>query len=411
MAQSSRYLAKISDQARELGEMHKRLATSSQYSELLEAKLKNVENSVLTGTANLMNVENYPPQTNTSEAATRRRIQREHREKLDSMQKLLETSELRLTESQKSKAKLLSDMETITRENRHLAKQCTDLQRENQRMRAELEATSRLVESKSFLTATSSSKAVFGTREEILRLKHDFENSQNELSKARIREQELLMNNKILEEALEFRVDEIGLSGQADLLAKVAALRGEVSALKAELLNKREELHDTETEKQEMGSRHEALQRQISLMQQKLKQSQEDLTRLQRGDIVDQLKTAEQERDCLLEFVQSDMEKSATIAAKLEAVESGLKIAKQSEVLLENRAKVAEKGLEEQMAKARQIMHEKSSIEIRVDELEKEKEVLREQVATMQLQVVRKGSEAQELSNMQGTILSQVMNA
>ena len=40
---------------------------------------------------------------------------------------------------------------------------------------------------------------------------------------------------KVLEDALEYHTNEMGLSGQADLLSKIASLRGEVSALKGDL--------------------------------------------------------------------------------------------------------------------------------------------------------------------------------
>ncbi len=71
--------------------------------------------------------------------------------------------------------------------------------------------------------------------EELQRTKVSLERSMRDLESCKHNEQELTVQVKVLTDALEFRAEEIGLSGHADLLAKVASLRGEVSALRNEL--------------------------------------------------------------------------------------------------------------------------------------------------------------------------------
>ncbi len=145
---------------------------------------------------------------------------------------------------------------------------------------------------------------------ETLRLKLD------EMERLRQQVEDAAMKNKILEKALEFRADEIGLTGHADLLAKVAGLRGEVSALKNDLMDKRKRLHDIEEEKQLASEQNLSLQEQIHQIQQRLAQSRSDIHRLEDGEqLLDQLRQTEQERDVLLEFIQEDVQKSASHTA------------------------------------------------------------------------------------------------
>ena len=68
--------------------------------------------------------------------------------------------------------------------------------------------------------------------------------------------------------------------------------------------SKRDKLDTVEADRTDLVSKQDSLLRQVSLMQQRLSQSQEDLKRLSLGDVPAQLKSAQQERDVLLEFIE-----------------------------------------------------------------------------------------------------------
>ena len=156
-------------------------------------------------------------------------------------------------------------------------------------------------------------------REELKLSKEMLRVKSEEVERLKLQVEDAGMRNKVLEKALEFRADEIGLAGHADLLAKVAGLRGEVSALKNDLMDKRKRLHDIEEEKQHASEQNLSLQEQISQIQQRLAQSRNDMHRLEDGvQLLEQLRQAEQERDVLLEFIQEDVQKSASLTAATE---------------------------------------------------------------------------------------------
>lgn len=180
-----------------------------------------------------------------SSAAFQRRQERQQREQLDSLEKLLETSDQRLVESNRTIARLTQDLEAANRSNKQYEKKCTELYRENQRLRTQLESTVRVTNPHPHRVVSQNDRPTVSQglasrnsgalADELQRARAALERTQQELDLSRQAENELAIKVKILGEALEFRVDEIGLSGHADLLAKVAAMRGEVAALRSEL--------------------------------------------------------------------------------------------------------------------------------------------------------------------------------
>lgn len=312
-----------------------------------------------------------------SGAAMQRRYERQHKEQVDSLQKMLETAEQRLVEANKCVNKLTQELESSQRIGRQYERKCADFSKENQKLRAQLEAAVRVTNPESHrssnlgtthtpssLAQSLSSRNAIALGEELKHTKAALERCTKDLERCKANESELMVRSKVLSDALEFRMEEIGLSGHADLLAKVASLRGEVSALRAELGecgvfsttwllchtnssfvfvgccgcdmalvacvtsrfqhspdsstcvlcwvhvffknlgNKRDELQTVESERQDSTQKQESLQRQISLMQLRLSQSQEELHKLQLGDLPQRLKTLQQEKEVLLEFIE-----------------------------------------------------------------------------------------------------------
>jgi chromosome segregation ATPase len=251
-----------------------------------------------------------------SGAAMQRRLERQQREQLDSLHKLLEDRELRLVESNKLVNKLTQEFESASRVGKQYEKKCAELSKENQKLKLQLESSIRVNNpnsNTSTLAQSLSARNGIALADELQKTKASLERTTRELERVKANESDLMVRSKILSDALEFRMEEIGLSGHADLLAKVAALRGEVTALRSELGNKRDELQTIETEKQDWSSKQESLQRQVSLMQLRLTQSQEELKKLSLGDLPAQLKSAQQERDVLLEFVEGINDRSFEI--------------------------------------------------------------------------------------------------
>jgi chromosome segregation ATPase len=299
-----------------------------------------------------------------------RKMERQQKEQMDQLHKLLETSEQRLVESNKNVNRLTQELESAARMNKQFEKKSSELSKENQRLKMQLEASVRVTNpTASSLAQSLSARNGIALADELHRTKAALERVTKELQQTRASECDLTVRAKILSDALEFRMEEIGLSGHADLLAKVAALRGEVQALRDELGFKREELETAETEKMDNSQKQESLQRQISLMQLRLTQSQEELKKLNLGDLPAQLKSAQQERDVLLEFVEGDMQKSSVLARQIEKLESEARVAEHKLQLSGEQIRSLEANLEREITRSRALDVNSHSLEIMVAEL------------------------------------------
>ena len=256
---------------------------------------------------------NFAPRT--SELAQKRKVDSQHRDQIGAMQRQLDNSEKRLRESSQVRNQLMVDLEHKTRELKFTEARLHESLQENHRLKALLEAS---VHGPSGAEKLSIQTKVHtqSLREELRDAQDALRRKCDELEGVRGQLEDSTMRAKVLEKALEFRADEIGLTGHADLLAKVAGLRGEVSALKKDLLEKRNKLHDIESEKQSVLDSNLTLQQQLSRIQARLAQSKEDIHRLSDGEqLLEQLNLAEQERDVLLEFIQDDLQKNSSLTA------------------------------------------------------------------------------------------------
>ena len=380
-----------------------------------------------------------------SDAAAQRRLEKDNHEQMVALQKQLTVSEGRLADHIKAKRKLLQDMESKTRENKFLIKKCQELQSENQNLRTQLESAIRIKDmptsemlsmsgsfrlgsnsrsnsrsnspskvgqkgastgscSKTYANAAATQKLV----EDVRSLQHLLEESKKEASEAKEKAQHLALKVRVLEDALEFRSEEIGLSGHSDLLAKVAQLRGEVTALKAELSDKHSKISEVEVSKDNLSTKHDQLQRQVKQVQQRLAHAQQEAYRLQNGDLGTMLKAAEDERDKLLNFVKSDMQKSSELAKQVERLETDLRVNKQQLQHNEGKCNALEERLATEQAKVRALEQRQSSESSQTDGLQRVNKVLVMEKESLAKQLSRKNVESDELNKVQMNLFMQV---
>lgn len=330
------------------------------------------------------------------------------------LQRQLELTESKLTEHIKSKKKLLQDLDAKTREASFYVKKCQDLQLENQQLRHQVEQTLKMTSVTAKVRGVKQplksvdSITYFKACDELKQAQSTAEQLRKDLESSRERESQNRMRVKVLEEALEFRSEEIGLAGHSDLLAKVAKLRGEVSALKAELTNKHQRIAEAEHTKADISDRHETLQRHVAQLQQRLSQSQQEMYRLQNGDVGELLRQAEAERDRLLKFVQSDMQKSSELAKHVERLEEQLRAARRGESTATEAVSRIQSVLDTEVAKYSQLEERYAAAVTQAKELQQAHQAAEAEKTALTNQFNRKSTEADELNRMQMTLFVQV---
>lgn len=403
----SRLIAKVSEQALELGDLSSQLEMSRQI--LVEESYAAQNRSPTEGGEGLK----ASLAASTSGVAVQRRLEKDHNFQMTALQRQLEITESKLSENIKSKKKLMQDLESKGRESTFYIKKCQDLQLENQQLRHQVEQTLKMT------SITAKTKGVkqplksvdtityYKTCDELKAVESRLEQAVKDLDAGRVRESQYRMRIKVLEEALEFRSEEIGLAGHADLLAKVAKLRGEVTALKSELSNKHQKINEIEDSSADAHTRHDALQRHVVQLQQRLSQSQQDIYRLQHGDVGEMLKQAEAERDKLLNFVQSDMQKSTTLARQVEHLESELRSARRAENSVEEATSRLNNALDVESAKSKRLEEQNSGLTSQVKELQRVVQLLEAEKSALTKQLDRKSTESDELNKMQMNLFVQ----
>ena len=246
----------------------------------------------------------------SSQQSAQKRTERELNLQIANLQKKLAAAEDKLVEQTKVKNKIIQDLDSKTRESKFLEKLCAEKESEIQSIKAKLVDASislrvstpggKMLRSSSATPRRSGScsKAIVlqeknnsiaypvEAREADKNLRVHLEKVRKELENSKESENQLRIQVKILEDALDFRSVEVGLSGQADLLAKVAKLKGEVTALRNELSDREKRLEEVEDVKLNLSTRHELLQKQISMMQKRLAQSQQDTYKLANGVMI-----------------------------------------------------------------------------------------------------------------------------
>jgi chromosome segregation ATPase len=353
-----------------------------------------------------------------SETATKKRLEKESQYQFEILQKQLENVENKNLDLAKSKKKVVSDLETKNREIKFLEKQCYEQQNEIQHLRKQLDSTVRITQKNHpALSISSNSKPMTPTssQQQLPRLLDEVKNLQdalliqsqeNQLLKEK--NEESILKIKILQDALTFRSEEIGLAGSADLLTKVAQLRGEVVALKRDLSEKLSLISTIEEDKKQLTVSHGSLQEQITLIQERLAKSQQEAYRLSNNDIGILLKTTEQERDLLLEYIQSDINKNVSLTKQIESLESELRIINQKNFLYEKTLKENFEQLENKSKISETLENDLFSLRNQYNELQSNYSNLLHEYELNQKSLSRKQYETEENEKVQTTIYTQV---
>ena len=351
-----------------------------------------------------------------SESAAKKRVEKEITQQIDSLQKQLDNVENKNMELTKIRKKLTQDLDQKTREVKFLEKQCYEQQNEISQLKTQLDSTLRVTKNGKGLASSSATTPQLQQHQqqlpklmdEIKHLQDLLTSNTKENTLLKEKNSDLQMKIKILQDALTFRSEEIGLSGHSDLLLKVSALKGEVVALKKELTTKITSLDNIEEEKKTLVQDKKSLQEQISLIQDRLAKSQQETHKLTNNDLGLLLKTTEQERDLLLDYIQQNMNKTLSLTKQIEMLENENKLFSQKNFLLEK----TENEMKESNHHQKNLL---SSLEVENQELKDENRSLSSQlnefsyeIENLQKQLNRKLIETEENEKVQATLFSQV---
>ena len=410
----SRLMNKVSEQALELSELSSQLENSRQIlsEESIAIQMRTTEDS----NNHYHSPDNLKSSLNasTSNVAIQRRMEKDHNMQMLALQRQLEITESKLAENIKAKKKQLQDLDTKTREASFYMKKCQDVQVENQQLRQQIEQTLKM---SSITAKTKGIKQPMKSIDNITYIKvcDDLKHTQihnnnlnKELNSYKNNEKQLQMKIKILEDALELRSEEIGLSGHSDLLSKVAKLRGEVSALKSELTNKHTKIIEYEDNNNEINNTHTILNNNIKQLQLSLSEKQKEIYLLKNGNIYDILKTIEKERDQLLNFIENDMKNSTELNKRIELLESDLRLLnKKNNSLLDiiNKNNIE---LKNNNIKYNELLNQYNNSNIELNEIKQLNNILESDKIAINNQYQRKNVESEELNRMQMNLFSQV---
>lgn len=336
-----------------------------------------------------------------SVAAQKRRIERQHQEQLNALQQQLDTVTHRLQESSKKNKQQITEIESLTRDLNFYQKRCHEYQHEIQALQSVVEKHGR---------AESPQKPSRTSQKTLRNLNDAITDYERKISETQAEMEEYKLHIRVLEDALEFRANELGIAGHSDLLAKVARLRGEVTALKNELTQKDTLIEEAQQVTASLSHDRDELRNKVNAIQQRLAESQQDISRLAHGDIVATLKAVEQERDVLIEFIQADMEKSTTIAKELDATKNELHHVTKEKEYFEKQYKIFEDQASKESQKLRAVQNELSSLNTKYDEVMRMKQIIENQRSDVQTLYDKKCLEADELCQMQLTLFSQVVS-
>ncbi len=239
-------------------------------------------------------------------------------------------------------------------------------------------------------------------------MRNTLEGTQHEIDRFREREAQYKLRIKVLEDALEFRSDEIGLSGHSDLLAKVAHLRGEVTALKNELTQKQSKLEKAEDTRTVLSTERDDLQKQITKVQQRLAQTQQETHRLRNNDLGALLSEVEEERNKLVQYVEKDSHRNAHLSKQVEKLEADLRMAVKRETAAQERLNEMSLRLDEEAQRTSRLDSELFTESTRLRELQQANELVRAERDSVARQLERKALEAEELNRIQLNLFSQV---
>ena len=430
-----RLMNKVKEQAQELSFLYSELSESKQIISTYEKKTTKLPPRPSSSSTITASQETHSSIT-TSKEAQKKRIEKEHKEQLLSLERQLATQQHRYDELMKYKNQLVVENEKLSREMKFHEKCASDSQQELQKLRTQLEIIHHKHNTHNTHTHSNSNGNGNGNEDENKRnlfqeikfIKNNFQEIENQNS-------EMKLKIKVLEDALEFRVNEIGLSGHADLLTKLSYLKGEISAMKKDLLKKNSLVENLENEKFLIQSEAQTLQQQLTLVQQNLMETKHDLNRSKQllnislpysgeqhstsspsssvpreGEesspphvinALDQIKSLEQERDLLIEFIQTDLQKSSSLQTELNEIKFQTKAMSEEKERLERQLVTVTEKLTVKSAKYEDLSKDFVQIESELKSVERERNEFR-------VIAQKREEEIQELYETNSKISSQV---
>lgn len=371
-----------------------------------------------------------PSIASVSEEATRRKLEKQHREQMDACRKQLETAENRLRESLILKKTLYHDYECQGKELKLQQRKNSDLMDENKKLQSKLDAMIRLggsvntTKDKESVTPLPSSVAAL--TQQMKRAKESLLKYEQQCDIYKEREAEFIERISSLEESL-LHTKKYGHStddrNQGDLsnamnsmaildsrehvelLSKMASLRGEVAAMRTELEHKNRKLGETEERKSKLVGNHDQLQYHIDTIQQKLVRSEEANARLcDSAALLAALTKVTEERDMLLDYIQTNKAQTSDAAGRLVVVEAELAGVSHEAADLQRRNDHLQALLESQSSQ-NQMDH---VYQTKTDTLTQTLDELQKDYNELQRKFDRKQLEAEELTKMQLSLLSQL---
>ena len=359
-----------------------------------------------------------------SEEATRRRLEKQHREQMDALRKQLDTAENRLRESLILKKTLYQDYESQGKELKLQQRKNHDIMEDNKKLQNKLDAMIRLggsvnvTHDKESVTPLPSSVATL--TQQMKRAKESLLKYEQQCDIYREREAEFVERINSLEESLLHTKrfgdsagpsSSISATASADssehveLLSKMAAMRGEVAAMRTELEHKTRKLNEVEERKNRLAGNHDQMQYHIDAIQQKLVKSEEENTRLSdSASLLSALTKVTSERDMLLEYIQTNKLANSDATERLRDVETQLAEVLCQEALLKQRNAQLEAMLDchSTQNKMDEVYQIKSAgLSQTIDQLQRDH-------GELQRKYDRKTLEADELTKMQISLLSQL---
>lgn len=144
-------------------------------------------------------------------------------------------------------------------------------------------------------------------------------------------------------------------------------------------------------------------------MQVRLMEAKNDMSRLQgSSDLLEQLKGLEAERDVLVDYIQGDMKKSAAVTEKLDASESKYHEERTNRLSVEKQLELCSADLLERDKELLLSKKRCNSLAAELEEVKRENHRLEGSVAEVRVGLERKSLEANELFEMQTSLLAQV---
>lgn len=412
----SRLMEKISDQSNEIDNLKKELNNANTIISEYENDLFKYPNS------NRIPVSSASSAVALSNEITmRKNSEKQLRGQIDSLGKLLEISETRFQEANKSKKLLTAELQLKAKEIRVLEKKLKDSLADNHMLQSKLGHSVRITastisnanNSKTSHSPTINLSETTSKSETLHRSVSDIELLDNEKLRKLLEQTQTKLKDshikvKALEQALKFRAEEIGLSGHAELMQKMTKLRNEVTELKNELEDKNQRLSEAEETKISLESDHESLQRQIAIMQQKVMISQQEIDQKSHKDLSEELAAAEHDRDVLLEFIQGDMQKSQVLSQQIVTMENELKQMYDDLDSANKKLQHTQAALDEEMKKNHDLKASSMSLEMQIQDAKRSKSSIDTDKTILLQDIERKAIEIDELSKMQMNLLMQI---